>query len=224
MRFRFKVVPMGWNWAVHFTQEAHLRIVKSVLPSEPRRVDKYPGIDLQQEGAKVVYIDNIAVLSGSPERAASAVAAMKAALPRKGVVSDLDPEPAERGELLGCELDLRSGCWQVVGRRLWRIYGALDYVLSKRARVTGQEIERLIGHLVAALMLRREGLSMLHSSYEFAQASYSKRQPIRKSVARELGWVRALLPCLKADTRRPWSEVATCFDASLWGYGIVEGD
>ncbi|CAK0892485.1 unnamed protein product, partial [Prorocentrum cordatum] len=222
VRFRFKVVPMGWSWAVHFIQEAHLHLVKSVLPSQPRCLDKCPGIDLNSEDAKVLYIDNFAALSQSSDRAATAVADMQAALAAKGVVSELDPAPAGRGELLGCELDLQTGCWHVLGRRLWRVYGALEHVLSGRAKVSDQELERLIGHLVSILMLRREGLAMLHSSYEFAQASYSKRQPPWKGVTREMGWVKALLPCLRADTRRPWSEVVTCFDAPPWGYGIVE--
>ncbi|CAK0880230.1 unnamed protein product [Prorocentrum cordatum] len=222
IRFGFKVVPMGWSWAVHFIQEAHLHLVKSVLPSQPWCLDKCPGIDLNAEDAKVLCIDNFAALSQSPCRAATAVADMQAALAAKGVVSELDPAPAERGELLGCELDLQTGCWRALGRRLWRVYGALEYVLTGRAKVSGQELERLIGHLVSILMLRREGLAMLHSSYEFVQASYSKKQPLWKSVVREMGWVKALLPCLRADTRRPWSEVVTCFDASPWGYGIVE--
>ncbi|CAK0841047.1 unnamed protein product [Prorocentrum cordatum] len=222
VRFRFKVVPMGWNWAVHFIQEAHLHIVKSVLPSQPWCVDKHPGIDLSVEDAKVLYIDNFAVLSASPQRAAQAAYDMKAALAAKGVVSELDPQASEVGELLGCELDLRTGCWQVSGRRLWRLYGALEHLLSRRVKVSGQELERLIGHIVAAFMLRREGLALLHSSYEFVQASYTKRQPLWKSVLRELGWVKALLPCLRSDTRRPWSELVTCFDASPWGYGVVE--
>ncbi|CAK0846803.1 unnamed protein product, partial [Prorocentrum cordatum] len=198
VRFRFKVVPMGWSWAVHFIQEAHLHLVKSVLPSQPWCLDKCPGIDLNLEDAKVLYIDNFAALSQSPSRAATAVADMQAALAAKGVVSELDTAPAERGELLGCELDLQTGCWCVLGRRLWRVYGALEHVLTGRAKVSGQELERLIGHLVSILMLRREGLAMLHSSYEFVQASYSKKQPLWKSV------------------------VVTCFDASPWGYGIVE--
>ncbi|CAK0796418.1 unnamed protein product, partial [Prorocentrum cordatum] len=195
VRFRFKVVPMGWNWAVHFIQEAHLHIVKSVLPSQPWCVDKHPGMDLSVEDAKVLYIDNFAVLSASPQRAAQAAYDMKAALAAKGVVSELDPQASEVGELLGCELDLRTGCWQVSGRRLWRLYGALEHLLSsRRVKVSGQELERLIGHIVAALMVRREGLALLHSSYEFVQASYTKRQPLWKSVLRELGWVKALLP------------------------------
>ncbi|CAK0817209.1 unnamed protein product, partial [Prorocentrum cordatum] len=224
VRFRFKVVTMGWSWAVHFIQEAHLHLVKSVLPAQPWCLDKCPGIDLNSEDAKVLYVDNFAVLSQSSDRAATAVADMQAALAAKGVVSELDPAPAGRGELLGCELDLQTGCWHVLGRRLWRVYGALEHVLSGRAKVSGQELERLIGHLVSILMLRREGLAMLHSSCEFAQASYSKKQPLWKSVAREMGWVKALQPCLRADTRRPWSEVVTCFDAPPWGYGIVETD
>ncbi|CAK0877830.1 unnamed protein product, partial [Prorocentrum cordatum] len=181
-----------------------------------------PGIGLKFEDAKVLYIDNFAVLSQSPSRAATAVADMQAALAAKGVVSELDPAPAERGELLGRELDLQTGCWHVLGRRLWRVYGALEHVLAGRAKVSGQELERLIGHLVSILMLRREGLAMLRSSCEFVQASYSKKQPLWKSVVRDMGWVKALLPCLRADARRPWSEVVTCFDASPWGYGIVE--
>eukprot|EP00959_Pyramimonas_sp_CCMP1952_P250899 5244114-Pyramimonas_sp.AAC.1 len=57
-------------------------------------------------------------------------------------------------------------------------------------------------------MLRREGLAMLHSSYEFVQASYSKKQPLWKSVVREMGWVKALLPTPDARGAR-WSLAST---------------
>ena len=69
LSFRVRVVPMGWSWAVHLIQAAHLHIMSSSLerrglpvaeqnwvadkvPTEPLRLGKV---------ARILYIDNIAV-------------------------------------------------------------------------------------------------------------------------------------------------------------------
>eukprot|EP00959_Pyramimonas_sp_CCMP1952_P232864 4866710-Pyramimonas_sp.AAC.1 len=69
--------------------------------------------------------------------------------------------------------------------------GALDYLRlleAKGRKVTGLEVERVLGQVVAACMLRRESLATLSACYTFAETSGLKRQPLWPSARRELFW------------------------------------
>lgn len=76
-------------------------------------------------------------------------------------------------------------------------------MLDEQKALAGFEMERLLGHAVSLLMLRREGLCMFSAVYRFVQDSYEKRQPMWASCCVELEWLWALMPLLVADTRRP---------------------
>lgn len=99
-------------------------------------------------------IDNFAAISDSARASTEGLAGMLAAFARAGVVASADALGGNEFILLGCELVTASGLWRVQRKRFWRLHGALTYLLSSGVRVTGQEIERIIGHLLAACMLR----------------------------------------------------------------------
>ncbi|CAK0796885.1 unnamed protein product [Prorocentrum cordatum] len=183
LKFRFRVAPTGWSWAVHLTQQGHLHAVERALQSGRWVLDERPGVDLRHGDAKVLYIDNFAVAS---------------------VDQACD---GSKAELLGCELGRTTGRWRIKPKRLWRLMGALDYLLDAKGRkVTGREVERVLGRIVAACTLR-PGL---------------KRQPLRPTARRELFWARSLLPCIVGEMGKAWSSTVTAYDASPWGYGVVE--
>ncbi|CAK0904390.1 unnamed protein product [Prorocentrum cordatum] len=223
LKFRFRVVPMGWSWAVHLIQQGHLHVMERALQSGRWALDKRPGVDFLQEDAKVLYIDNFAVASVDQWRAERAAQVMREALAELGVVSTIEATDGSKAELLGCELDRSTGRWRIKPKRFWRLMGALDYLLEVKGRkVAGHEIERVLGHIVAACVLRREALAMLSACYTFAETSGLKRQALWASAQQELFWVRSLLPCIASEMGKPWSQTVTAYDASPWGYGVVE--
>ncbi|CAK0874266.1 unnamed protein product, partial [Prorocentrum cordatum] len=223
LKFRFRVVPMGWSWAVHLIQQVHLYVMERALQSGRWVLDKRPGVDLRQEDAKVLYIDNIAVASVDQGRAERAVQVMREALAELGVASTIEASDGSKAELLGCELDRNTGHWRIKPKRFWPLMGALDYLLEVEGRkVTGHEIERVLGHIVAACVLRRAALAMLSACYTFAETSGLKRQPLWASAQRELFWVRSLLPCVVSEMGKTWAQTVAAYDASPWGYGVVE--
>ncbi|CAK0878486.1 unnamed protein product, partial [Prorocentrum cordatum] len=186
--FRVRVVPMGWNWAVHFVQSAHLNVLASVSPNSQWLVDKRPGTCLSDSSAaaKVLYIDNFAAISTSRETALQVVNDMLGSFTSEGVRASLD----------------------------------LDVVLLGFTRITGRQLERLVGHVVALLLLRREALSLLSAVYVFIRSTYDRAHPLWPSCRRELRWVLALLPTVFADMKRPWHSEVGAFDASPWGAGV----
>ena len=113
MKFRFRVVPAGWSWAVHLIQRGHLHVMDRALASGRWVLDKRPGVDLGAEDAKVLYVEKFAVASVDQARAEGAARVTQEALAEHGAVSAVEIASTEKAELLGCELDWLSGRWRV---------------------------------------------------------------------------------------------------------------
>ncbi|CAK0906122.1 unnamed protein product [Prorocentrum cordatum] len=216
--FRVRVVPMGWNWAVHFVQSAHLNVLASISPNNQWLVDKQPGTCLSDSSAaaKVLYIDNFAAISTSRETALQVVNDMLGSFTSEGVRASLDLDVV----LLGFTLDSKAARWRPAPKKFWRVHGCISHLLEPGRRITGRQLERLVGHVVALLLLRREALSLLSAVYVFIRSTYDRAQPLWPSCRRELRWVLALLPTVFADMERPWHAEVGAFDASPWGAGV----
>ena len=120
----------------------------------------------------MLYIDKFVDASVGQARAEGAARVMQEALAEYGVVSAIEVASTEKAELLGCELDLLSGRWRVRPNRFWRPMGAQDYLFNTKGwKVSGREMERVQGHIVAACALRRGSLAILSASYAFAESS-----------------------------------------------------
>ncbi|CAK0845448.1 unnamed protein product, partial [Prorocentrum cordatum] len=216
--FRVRVVPMGWNWAVHFVQSAHLNVLASISPNNQWLVDKQPGTcpSDSSAAAKVLCIDNFAAISTSREAALQVVNDMLGSFTSEGVRASLDLDVV----LLGFTLGSKAARWRPAPKKFWRVHGCISHLLEPGRRITGRQLERLVGHVVALLLLRREALSLLSAVYVFIRSTYDRAQPLWPSCRRELRWVLALLPTVFADMKRPWHAEVGAFDASPWGAGV----
>ncbi|CAK0898689.1 unnamed protein product, partial [Prorocentrum cordatum] len=224
IHFVARVVPMGWSWAVHLIQEAHAHVLSSISPDAPWIADKAPAPapGTQCATAKMLYIDNVAVFASGSGDPALEVERMLAALGARGIQASFDRDDGGMHALLGFVLHKPSATWRLSHSKFWRLKFSLDFALAPGRLVTGRELERLMGHITAAVMLQRHMLSLFHAIYEFCRRSRDKRQPLWSSVKRELTWFRALLPCVTVSLSRPWCERVTAADASPWGFGVVE--
>ncbi|CAK0854752.1 unnamed protein product, partial [Prorocentrum cordatum] len=196
--FRARVVPMGWNWAVHLVQAAHLNVLASVSPDNQWLVDKQPGAFLSDSTVVNDMLDTFTT---------------------EGVRATLDLDDA----LLGIAQVSKAARWRPASKKFCRVHGCIQYLLEARRCITGRQLERLVGHVAALLFLRREALSMLRSVYVFIRSTYDKAQPLWASCQQELRWVLALLPTAFADMKRPWHAEVGTFDASSWGGGGLRG-
>lgn len=127
-------------------------------------------------------------------------------LRERGIRCERDAEDAGGAELLGLVLDPRSLMWRPNGRKFWRICRALRWLLDDHRPVTGREVEKLLGHLMWVMMLRRDSLCLMGALYEL--------QPLWASGQRELTWIRALLPLLASSMKKDGSPTVTAYDAS----------
>ena len=86
-----------------------------------------------------------------------------------GFVIHEETEPELRCNSLGYEIDGESGVVSPSRDKAAKLSAAFAW-LSRRPRVSGQQVEKLIGHAVHVLLLRRELLSMFRSLYDFVHA------------------------------------------------------
>ena len=92
--------------------------------------------------------------------------------------------------------------------------------LSRRPVVSGRQVERLLGHAIHFMLLRRELLSLFRGLYDFIQRSYWRRRQLFPVAAKEARWAYHLLGVCSYDMRRTWSTDVTASDASLSGLGV----
>ncbi len=145
-----RVCPTGWSWAVALVQSAHEWLLRDVRHSLECVQDKVPNSPLPEVGAvKLLYIDNFAVIADSAETAAGVVDEMESVFASHDIEVARDLDAEGDGKLLGFQLDRVAGECRPTAKRYWKIADALDHIHAPGTRVTGKEVERLLGHLVS---------------------------------------------------------------------------
>ena len=89
LHFRMKVVPMGWNWAVWFMQQAmeHTILARS-FPEAPLVRQFRPSLPLDKVAVtRMIYIDNFAALSLDQAKAKEAAAQMLESLTKRNIAA-----------------------------------------------------------------------------------------------------------------------------------------
>ena len=120
----------------------------------------------------------------------------------KGLLTH-DEEPAARdATFVGLELK-RGRHLSIKARSIWRLRFALDALLRK-GFCSGDALRVIIGHLTWAGLIRREVLSLLNASYQFAERIGSRQTRLWRSVRRELWQARCILPLLSVDVSAGW--------------------
>ena len=139
------VLPMGFSFALHWAQQAHLNVLhrSGSVRADSLLVDFAPPPDMARDTGHVVYVDNgvfACCVEGAP---GAAQAACAAALEAAGLpVHEVTEESVEL-ETLGLSLSSRSA--RVRPHRRWRLKRATEAFLGKRV-VSGRQLEVLAGH------------------------------------------------------------------------------
>ena len=84
-------------------------------------------------------------------------------------------------------------CVRLGDVRFSKIRSALVGVLRARS-FSGQDMEKVLGRLLQAMLLFRRSLSILWHCYIFIHDSYLRKQPLWDSVRREILLALRLLP------------------------------
>ena len=88
--------------------------------------------------------------------------------------------------------------------------------------LSGEDLEKVLGHITWACLLRRESLSVFGACYSFAKRCGKRRAAVWPSVYRELRQTSFILPLMCAQASLPWDDVVLASDSSDSGYGVLE--
>lgn len=216
-----KVVPMGWSWALWWCQSVHEKIAeRGGLEESERLRDRHPVTS--NSFWHIQYVDNLHVLGTDEEEVKARFWKAVQALREAGLtVHEIEEGQTEDSsvKMLGWEIH-GNGRVTPSHERLWRVRLAIRELL-RRGKSSGQQLERLVGHMTFISLCRREALSVLGESYTFIRRHYQQIVPLWKSVRNELEKWDGIAPLIFSDLRRPWSERLLAVDASEWGLGVT---
>ena len=218
------VLPMGWSWALHFCQrvvEAAMRLAGcSVADAVTDRGPSQILLESDASSAKhAEYVDNFSAVSLDPEAARSAVARTKAVLESHGIGCHELEGPDRIATSTGLEFDGPRGQIRVSRKRVWRLRLGIEFALRLK-KITGKEIESIVGHYTWCTLVRCPGLAVPHACYSFLRSAGSVPTGPWPSVLCELRWMVAVLPLLISETWLPWSGQLYASDAAPSGYGV----
>ena len=217
-----RVVPMGWSWAMWVAQRVHTHLCMEAGGLSLDRViveSKAPPDLSDGEVIIIPYADNLNVAGIDEQRVQQVKNKIVDRLREIGFRVHEELEACSIGQSLGFLVDGAKGVVAPIPERLHKVRLALDW-LARQPWVTGKQVERLIGHCVHFMLLRRELLSIFRAMYDFVHKSYSKKRPLFASAAREAKWASALLGLCSVDLRKDWSGRVTASDASLSGVAV----
>lgn len=170
----------------------------------------------------IQYVDNLHVGGTCKEEVVSRFRQAVAELEATGLTVHEVEECESETRVLGWEYDSR-GFFRPARGRVWRARKAIREIV-RRGRASGQQLERLVGHMTFISLGRREILSVFAEIYTFIRKHYAVETPLWKSVRRELQIWDGLCPLVVQNLRTPWSEKTLAVDASEWGLGVCEAE
>ena len=99
-------------------------------------------------------------------------------------------------------------------------WGARCFLRLKK--VSGWQLEAVLGHVTFLCLLRRELLSTFHTVYRFAREAYGDFRPLWPSAQQELETFLGAMVFIEADWGMPWTPGVYASDASLYGFGVPQ--
>lgn len=221
-----RVVPMGWSWAMWLSQRVHQfqSQLGANIGMDRVLVDGKQSPDLSTgEVLLLPYADNLNIAGTDKRRVQAAKDGAVAQLRKVGLVVHEELDATTTAQSLGFLIDGEAGRVTPIPDRIEKIRLALGW-LSKRPRVSGHSIQKILGHVVHFCMLKRPLLSIPRRLYDFVTYAGHRRCRLWTGAAVEARWLRDLLPLVSADLRKPLSGVLTASDASLSGIAVCSRD
>lgn len=156
----------------------------------------------------LVYADNKAVFGRSFEEVARSYEALCAAVSDQKLPIHEKTGVINEGEFLGVKINGVEGYIGPTEKRVWRVKQAFDY-LSKRPRVSGEDVLHLVGHATYLFLFNRPLLSIFRHLYDFAASLGSQRAKLWSGAAEEAR-VRNLVGLTRCSLRRVWQPRVFC--------------
>ena len=218
---RLAVLPMGWSHAMWWCQQISEHVCeKSGLTAAERLQDGSPCPS--GNFFHIQYVDNLHVFGTNKAEVEDRFWKAVSALREAGLsVHEIEFGDQET-KVLGWNLDSK-GILSPSLQRLWKVRMAIREIL-RRGQASGQQLERLMGHITFVSLCRQESLSVFGNVCTFIKRHYAAVAPLWKSVRKELQQWDGLSPLVFCDMKTTWSDIIYAVDASEWGLGVVQSN
>ncbi|CAE7391323.1 ANK1 [Symbiodinium sp. CCMP2592] len=151
----FRVVPMGWSWAMYWAQRVHQlqALLGSGLTAERLLVAERPAPPIDDgQPLMIAYADNLNVAGTCPVKVQEAKDNAAAHLRSLGFGVHEELDACTQASSLGFFVDGVKGVVTPKPDKVGKVVAAFRW-LSRRPRVPGKAVEKLIGHAVHFMML-----------------------------------------------------------------------
>lgn len=131
----FRVVPMGWNWALFLCNEAVLNIARSITPWDEGILREKKVVPHVTEFRTImgVYVDNITILGKYFDDVLQRRQILQEAFDKAGIpITWSQDTPVSKLESVGCLLDLERGILLNKPSRVWKFVRATSALLRRR--------------------------------------------------------------------------------------------
>ncbi|CAE7247208.1 unnamed protein product [Symbiodinium sp. CCMP2592] len=217
-----KVLPMGWNWALHICQQVLLNAIDHAGFDGSQIVgDKRGAVEVRHDTDLAVagYVDNFGVFGVNADSVNSGLRRICDILRGWGLTVHEVEVAQQQCDFVGLHFDGQTGFVSIKTSRLLKIKSAIEELLRLQV-CTGRTLQLILGHCTWALMGRRQGLALLRASYAFVHQNLSCASRLWESVRKELQWIAALLPLFRFKINTGWSSDVVASDSSPWGVGV----
>ena len=231
------VLPMGWSSSVGLMQMASRELLRRAhLPpgQELRKRSLVPTwfLDLARQVPKggswwQVYLDNFMAAEvaradqPAQQNDVNMHSAAVASWDQHGVLCSHDKHVYGSHEAieLGVQLQGNEGLIGASGNRIMgAILGTVALLGERMTRA--KHVQIILGRWVFILQFRRPAMAVLSRAWDYI-TDPSRRWATWDRLCRELSLLICLAPLLQADVRTPFSDIATCSDASEWGGAVA---
>ena len=215
---------MGFSWSSYLAQSTLLAaLVNAGFPQERMLADDLPpprDLDL----CVSLATDDIMLFSrGWCPRARAAIQQIDLAVNDLGIQAH---HGKDVNEALDCTLiggDLQRGRRLAPScDKMALVFVGLVFLLGNPSvKLTGLELQAVLGHLAWFALLTRPVFSCLHEVYVEAREQLNGKSRPRNESLIELALFTMLLPYIDADLTRPWADIVVASDASpSYGFGV----
>ena len=221
-----RCLPMGCSWSLFYAQDVDETAAAEVVSKVELLKDRGRPLVLRVSQHSLqpryyVYVDNVGVIGADEKVVRGTLADMVTSFEKRGLAVHEVEVASGAVEALGVVLDGRHRVTRLTLKRFWRVHGALEGLVRRRA-VTGQQLEVILGHATFCGLLRRETLSVFHACYSFVRSHYEIACPLWPTVRDELVAFKGLMITLISSWSLPWNEYVMASDACPSGYGITQ--
>ncbi|CAK0899503.1 unnamed protein product [Prorocentrum cordatum] len=222
---RLRVAPMGWSSAMWWCQSVTERVAEAAGCDDATRLRDGRLAPALNPARHLEYVDNFVSIGYDATAARTAFSNVMKELRRRGLVVTHEAHLGDNeGEyaVLGWSIT-SSGRLSASSSRLWRFRLAVRGLL-RRGRAPGQDIERVLGHIIFVALARREGFSILESRFRFVQECDHREVPLWSRVRQGLMAWDGVAPLLWRDLHAQWSPSVGCVGASPRGLGACDAE